>query len=43
VASGIPMLQGISKVAPNKLTVVIQQAGTSNAAFQSIFCIGIHN
>ena len=42
-SSGIPILQGISKVAANKVTVVIQQAGTSNAAFQSIFCTGIHN
>jgi hypothetical protein len=43
VASGIPILQGISKLAANKVTVVIQQAGTSNAAFQSVFCTGIHN
>jgi hypothetical protein len=43
VASGIPILQGISKVAADKVTVVIQQAGTSNAAFRSIFCTGIHN
>jgi len=43
VSSGIPILQGISKVAANKVTVVIQQAGTSNAAFQSVFCTGIHN
>jgi len=43
VSSGIPILQGISKVAANKVTVVIQQAGTSNAGFRSIFCTGIHN
>jgi len=43
VSSGIPILQGISTVAANKVTVVIQQAGTSKAAFQSIFCTGIHN
>jgi len=43
VSSGIPILQGISTVAANKVIVVIQQAGTSNAAFHSIFCIGIHN
>ena len=43
VSSGIPILQGISAVAANKVTVVIQQAGTSNAAFKSIFCTGIHN
>jgi len=43
VASGIPILQGISKVAPNHVTVVIQQAGTSSAAFKSIFCTGVHN
>jgi hypothetical protein len=43
VSSGIPILQGISKLAANKVTVVIQQAGTSNAAFQSVFCTGIHN
>ena len=43
VSSGIPTLQGISVVAANKVTVVIQQVGTSNAAFKSIFCTGIHN
>jgi len=43
VASGIPILQGISKVAANQVTVVIQQAGTSKAAFQSIYCTGVHN
>jgi len=43
VSSGIPILQGVSRVAANKVTVVIQQAGTSEAAFKSISCIGIHN
>ena len=43
VALGIPILQGISKVTATKVTVLIQQAGSSSAAFKSIFCIGIHN